>query len=92
MEVEGAALKAQFGSVDFHVMRYKGRGARFIVAVKNKWVVGWTRAWFYYIVSLHIYPHGGSPALAYERLGVSDGAPGKLSRHRLWGCVLHQSR
>jgi hypothetical protein len=30
-------------------------------AVKNKWPVGWTKAWFYYKLPLHAYSQGGKP-------------------------------
>jgi hypothetical protein len=44
-------VQGQYDCLNFHDKRV-GQGAKHIVAVKNKWVGAWTRAWFYFKVPL----------------------------------------
>jgi hypothetical protein len=52
VEADEGFLFQQFGYMNFHVKRYRGSVARLTLAVKNKWAVRWTKAWFYYKVYL----------------------------------------
>jgi hypothetical protein len=52
-------LDARFGCVNFHVKQYKGGGARITFTMKNKWVAGWMKAWFYCKVLVHVSRQGG---------------------------------
>jgi hypothetical protein len=50
--INGAEVHAQYGCINFHAKCYGGQGATLTVAVKNKWAIGWIRAWFYCKVPL----------------------------------------
>jgi hypothetical protein len=54
--VDGFDKYQQFGVVNFHGER--GGEAGLIPAMKNKWPVGWTKAWFYCKVPRHPCPCG----------------------------------
>jgi hypothetical protein len=55
--VDGFHKFQQFGVINFHARR--GGEAGLTLAVKNKWSSGWTKAWFYCKVPLHICRQGG---------------------------------
>jgi hypothetical protein len=59
MEADGAILDAQFSYLNFHGEWYKGSGVKLTVAMKNNWVAGWMKAWFYCKVPVHVCPQGG---------------------------------
>jgi hypothetical protein len=39
--------------------RYRGSGVKLTLAIKNKWVTGWTRVRYYCKVLAHVCPLGG---------------------------------
>jgi hypothetical protein len=55
--VDGFEKYQQFGIINFCARR--GGEVRLTQAVKNKWPIGWTKAWFYYKVPLHACSQGG---------------------------------
>jgi hypothetical protein len=55
--VDGFEKYQQFGVINFHVRR--GDEVGLTQVVKNKWPVGWTKAWFYCKVPLHACSKGG---------------------------------
>jgi hypothetical protein len=59
VQVHDDTLDAQLGCLNFHVKRYKDNGPKLFLAVKNKWSVGWTKAWFYCRVPVHQISKGG---------------------------------
>jgi hypothetical protein len=58
VDVDGFERFQQFGVMNFHARR--GGGVRLTLAIKNKWSTGWTKAWFYCKVSLHVCSQGGN--------------------------------
>jgi hypothetical protein len=64
VDVDGAVQTTQFGCMNFHTKWYKGSGVQLTVTLKNRWAAGWTRAWFYCKVPLHICPEGGKSSHA----------------------------
>jgi hypothetical protein len=55
--VDGFEKFQQFGVINFHAKR--GGKAGLTPGIKNKLSAGWTKAWFYYEVSLHVCHWGG---------------------------------
>jgi hypothetical protein len=55
--VDGFEWFQQFGVINFNARQ--GGEAALILAIKNKWSTGWTKAWFYCMVPLHVCPQGG---------------------------------
>jgi hypothetical protein len=55
--VDGFEKYQQFGIVNFHARH--GGEAGLTTAIKNKWPIRWTKAWFYCKVPLHACPQGG---------------------------------
>jgi hypothetical protein len=60
--VDGFEKYQQFGIINFHARR--GGEVGLTQAVKNKWPVGWTKAWFYCKVPLHACSQGGKSVRA----------------------------
>jgi hypothetical protein len=61
--VDGFEKYQQFGAINFHARC--GGEVGLTQAIKNKWPVGWMKAWFYCKVPLHACSQGGKsvPAL-----------------------------
>jgi hypothetical protein len=55
--VDGFEKYQQFGVINFHARR--GSKVGLTQAVKNKWPIGWMKAWFYCKVPLHACSQGG---------------------------------
>jgi hypothetical protein len=56
-DADGGEKYQQFGCINFHA--WWGSRAKLTPAIKNKWPVGWMKAWFYCKVPKHIYEQGG---------------------------------
>jgi hypothetical protein len=61
--VDGFERFQQFSVINFHARQ--GGVAGLTQAIKNKWLTGWTRAWFYYKVPLHLCQPGGKSIHAH---------------------------
>jgi hypothetical protein len=57
VDADGVEKFQQFGCINFHA--WQGVGAKLTPAIKNKWSVGWTKAWFYCKVPTHMCAQGG---------------------------------
>jgi hypothetical protein len=55
--VDGFERFQQFSVINFHARQ--GGEAGLTQAIKNKWSIGWTRAWFYCKVPLHLFQQRG---------------------------------
>jgi hypothetical protein len=44
VQIGEVMLDAQFGCLNFHMKHYKRSAPNLTLAIKNKWLSGWTRA------------------------------------------------
>jgi hypothetical protein len=77
VQVGDKVLSTQFGYFNFHSKHYKDSEVKLTLVVKNKWSMGWTRAWFNCKVPFteaHMVGKYPCFALSHEPIGLLDGA------------------
>jgi hypothetical protein len=56
VDADGVEKYQQFNCINFHARL--GVGVKLTLAIKNKWSIGWTKAWFYCKVHAHLCLQG----------------------------------
>jgi hypothetical protein len=71
VETPEGEMVAQYGCLNFHAKR--DGGLKLSLAIKNKWLVGWMRSWFYcHIPCLRGSEGGKSVHVLHSRMSVLD--------------------